>query len=144
MIGQFKQCEPRISNPGLVFERLGKATLRYRKDRMDYADFVWFILAEEDKANTTSHEYWFRILDQDGDGLISMFDLYQFYMEQLERLRLDGIETISFEDKLDEVLDRLGAATRSDPFELSKGIRLATLKSAKDVAQPILGRALES
>ena len=86
-----------------------------------------------------SHEYWFKVLDQDGDGLISLFDLQQFYMEQLIKLKSFNIEPISFEDKLDDVLDRWAAATHSQPTTLAKGIGLRTLKSAKEVAQPILG-----
>ena len=95
--------------------------------------------AEEDKTNGMSHEYWFKILDQDGDGIISIFDLHQFYIEQLIKLRSINIDPISFEDKLDDILDRLAAATNSDPLALAKGIRLSTLKAAKEVAQPILG-----
>ena len=104
---------------------------------MDYRDFVWFILAEEDKTDPTSIEYWFYILDQvnytvyesqttcmihrviehrtkertiiqDGDGLVSMYDLEQFYAEQLIIISRDNIEPISFHDKLTEILDRLG------------------------------------
>ena len=86
-----------------------------------------------------SHEYWFKVLDQDGDGIISIYDLHQFYIEQLIKLKSINIDPISFEDKLDDILDRLAAATNTDPTTLAKGIRLATLKAAKEVAQPILG-----
>ena len=75
-----------------VFERVWTLR-RYLEvpDKMDYRDFVWFILAEEDKTDPTSIEYWFYILDQvshrrafpreiitysqDGDGIVSMYDL---------------------------------------------------------------------
>ena len=48
-----------------VFERVWTLR-RYLEvpDKMDYRDFVWFILAEEDKTDPTSIEYWFYILDQ--------------------------------------------------------------------------------
>ena len=55
------------------------------------SDFIWFILAEEDKTNVMSMEYWFKILDQDGDGIVSLFDLQQFYTEQLIKLRSEYI-----------------------------------------------------
>lgn len=28
--------------------------------RMSYTEFVWFLLAEEDKTHPTAIEYWFR------------------------------------------------------------------------------------
>lgn len=30
--------------------------------RMSYTEFVWFLLAEEDKTHPTAIEYWFRYL----------------------------------------------------------------------------------
>ena len=45
---------------------------------------------------------------KDGDGLVSMYDLEQFYAEQLIIISRDNIEPISFHDKLTEILDRLG------------------------------------
>ena len=37
---------------------------------MAYADFVWFLLAEEDKQSPASIQYWFHVLDTNGDGII--------------------------------------------------------------------------
>ena len=37
-----------------------------------------------------------------------MYDLEQFYAEQLIIISRDNIEPISFHDKLTEILDRLG------------------------------------
>ena len=55
-------------------------------------------------------------------------------------LKQIDIEPIGFEDKLDEMLDRLAAAVGMDPTKLSFGISLSHLKKAKEIAQPILGR----
>ena len=38
--------------------------------KMDYKDFVWFVLSEEDKGNDISLDYWFRCIDLDDDGCL--------------------------------------------------------------------------
>uniref|UniRef100_A0A8C4N828 EF-hand domain-containing protein n=1 Tax=Eptatretus burgeri TaxID=7764 RepID=A0A8C4N828_EPTBU len=72
---------------------------------MSYADFVWFLISEEDKKSPTSIEYWFRCLDLDGDGVLSMFELESFYDEQCRRMEQLGIEPLPFSDCLCQMLD---------------------------------------
>uniref|UniRef100_A0A8C7ZJ42 Protein phosphatase 2, regulatory subunit B'', alpha n=1 Tax=Oryzias sinensis TaxID=183150 RepID=A0A8C7ZJ42_9TELE len=76
-----------------------------REGRMSYAEFVWFLISEEDKKNLTSIEYWFRCMDLDGDGVLSMFELEYFYEEQCERMERMGIEPLPFQDLLCQMLD---------------------------------------
>lgn len=76
-----------------------------REGRMSYAEFVWFLISEEDKKNPTSIEYWFRCMDTDGDGVLSMFELEFFYEEQCERMERMGIEPLPFQDLLCQMLD---------------------------------------
>ncbi|XP_014888453.1 serine/threonine-protein phosphatase 2A regulatory subunit B'' subunit alpha isoform X1 [Poecilia latipinna] len=76
-----------------------------REGRMSYAEFVWFLLSEEDKKNPTSIEYWYRCMDVDGDGVLSMFELEYFYEEQCERMERMGIEPLPFQDLLCQMLD---------------------------------------
>uniref|UniRef100_A0A3B3QDV5 Protein phosphatase 2 regulatory subunit B''alpha n=1 Tax=Paramormyrops kingsleyae TaxID=1676925 RepID=A0A3B3QDV5_9TELE len=76
-----------------------------REGRMSYAEFVWFLISEEDKKNPTSIEYWFRCMDLDGDGVLSMFELEFFYREQCERMETMGIEPLPFHDLLCQMLD---------------------------------------
>ncbi|KAM9354100.1 serine/threonine-protein phosphatase 2A regulatory subunit B'' subunit alpha [Pholidichthys leucotaenia] len=76
-----------------------------REGRMSYAEFVWFLISEEDKKNPTSVEYWFRCMDVDGDGVLSMFELEYFYEEQCERMERMGIEPLPFQDLLCQMLD---------------------------------------
>ncbi|XP_076013694.1 serine/threonine-protein phosphatase 2A regulatory subunit B'' subunit alpha isoform X2 [Genypterus blacodes] len=76
-----------------------------REGRMSYAEFVWFLISEEDKKNLTSVEYWFRCMDVDGDGVLSMFELEYFYEEQCERMERMGIEPLPFQDLLCQMFD---------------------------------------
>ncbi|XP_037049893.1 serine/threonine-protein phosphatase 2A regulatory subunit B'' subunit alpha [Bradysia coprophila] len=87
--------------------------------KMSYTEFVWFLLSEEDKTNPTAVEYWFRCMDLDGDGVLSMYELEYFYEEQQHRMESIGIETLPFEDCLCQMLDmikpmRPGYVTLSD------------------------------
>ena len=70
---------------------------------MSYTEFVWFLLSEEDKRHPTAIEYWFRCMDLDGDGVLSMYELEYFYEEQLQRMEQLGIETLPFDDCLCQV-----------------------------------------
>lgn len=65
-------------------------------EKMSYTEFVWFLLSEEDKLHPTAIEYWFRCMDIDGDGLLSMYELEYFYEEQMHRMEAIGIETLPF------------------------------------------------
>ncbi|NWI61973.1 P2R3A phosphatase, partial [Todus mexicanus] len=76
-----------------------------KEGRMSYADFVWFLISEEDKRSATSIEYWFRCMDLDGDGVLSMYELEYFYEEQCERMEVMGIEPLPFHDLLCQMLD---------------------------------------
>ena len=71
--------------------------------RITYTDFVWFLLSEEDKSNPTAVEYWFRCMDLDGDGVLSLYELEYFYEEQQQRMESIGIETLPFEDCICQV-----------------------------------------
>jgi hypothetical protein len=45
-----------------------------------------------------SVEYWFRCMDLDGDGVLSLYELEYCYEEQLQRMKSLGIEALPFED----------------------------------------------
>ena len=54
-------------------------------------------------VNVCSIEYWFRCMDLDGDGIISMYEMEYFYEEQVEKMEVLGIETLPFQDCLCQV-----------------------------------------
>ena len=55
-------------------------------DGMTYSDFVWFLLAEEDKQSNAALQYWFHALDCDSDGYLGTADMLFFYEEMQTRL----------------------------------------------------------
>ncbi|XP_053403494.1 serine/threonine-protein phosphatase 2A regulatory subunit B'' subunit beta-like isoform X1 [Mercenaria mercenaria] len=84
----------------------------FEEGKMSYPEFVWFLLSEEDKKHPTSIEYWFRCMDFDGDGLISMYEMEYFYEEQMQKMEALGIERLPFEDCLCQMLDLVQPESR--------------------------------
>ena len=58
------------------------------------------MISEEDKSSATSIDYWFRCLDLDGDGVVSIYEMQYFFEEQLERMEKMVTEPVRFEDCL--------------------------------------------
>ncbi|XP_002166391.3 serine/threonine-protein phosphatase 2A regulatory subunit B'' subunit beta isoform X1 [Hydra vulgaris] len=84
----------------------GGVTRNCIKDgKMTYEGFVWFILSEVDKNTQSGIEYWFRCMDLDGDGIISIYEMEHFYQDQLIKMSDMGIEALSFNDCLCQILD---------------------------------------
>uniref|UniRef100_A0A3P8XSG3 EF-hand domain-containing protein n=1 Tax=Esox lucius TaxID=8010 RepID=A0A3P8XSG3_ESOLU len=61
--------------------------------------------SSQKKTRKTLPEYWFRCMDTDGDGVLSMFELEFFYEEQCARMEAMGIEPLPFTDLLCQMLD---------------------------------------
>ncbi|XP_039262806.2 serine/threonine-protein phosphatase 2A regulatory subunit B'' subunit delta-like [Styela clava] len=81
-----------------------------RTQCMSYVDFVWFLISEEDKTTNISIEYWFRCMDLDGDGFISLYEMEYFYEEQIRKLELLDIEPLPFDDCACQILDMIHPA----------------------------------
>jgi serine/threonine-protein phosphatase 2A regulatory subunit B'' len=86
-------------------------------DRLDFKDFIWILMSEEDKSSVTSQKFWFRMLDIDDDGALSAFELEcavisqdqceracltsacrYFYKEQQHRMEVLSQEVVTFGD----------------------------------------------
>ncbi|KAF2078424.1 hypothetical protein CYY_000291 [Polysphondylium violaceum] len=92
--------------------------------KMSYQDFVWFILSEEDKTSDTSIEYWYKCLDTDGDGFLSLYEMEYFYQEQKQRLDYLNLDPPTFSDLLCQILDMI------KPKSIEK-ISISDLKKSK-------------
>ncbi|KAJ7979847.1 Serine/threonine-protein phosphatase 2A regulatory subunit B'' subunit alpha [Quillaja saponaria] len=76
--------------------------------KMGYEDFVYFMLAEEDKSSEPSLEYWFKCIDLDGNGVLTRNEMLFFYEEQLHRMECMAQEPVLFEDILCQIVDMIG------------------------------------
>ncbi|KAG0342899.1 Serine/threonine-protein phosphatase 2A regulatory subunit B'' subunit alpha [Podila humilis] len=97
------------------------SSCRPQNYRMTYKGFIWFLLAETDKQTVTSIEYWFRCMDLDGDGILTVFELEQLFKEQAARMSILGMESFGFRDAICQMQDLVS------PRE-SGWVRLADLK----------------
>ena len=73
----------------LIIHRIFSSVVRRPgcpEDRMDFRDFVVFFIAEVNKSSPTATEYWFRCLDLDGDGVVSLYEIDAFFQPQRGRL----------------------------------------------------------
>ncbi|TYI70965.1 hypothetical protein E1A91_D08G260700v1 [Gossypium mustelinum] len=75
--------------------------------KMGYEDFVYFILAEEDKSSEPSLEYWLKCIDLDGNGVLTRNEMQFFYEEQLHRMECMAQEPVFFEDILCQIMDMI-------------------------------------
>ncbi|RNC50166.1 protein phosphatase 2 (formerly 2A), regulatory subunit B, partial [Trypanosoma cruzi] len=100
-----------------------------KSEKLDFEDFVYFCLSEEDKNNSPAVYYWFKVLDVDGDGILSGYELYEFYRENHQRF-LEFSESpegdLSYADMMCQMIDMMG-------FSLSKenqfGLTLSDLRA---------------
>ncbi|KAJ3332146.1 hypothetical protein HDU76_001133 [Blyttiomyces sp. JEL0837] len=68
---------------------------------LGFKEFVTFILSVEDKTTDSGLDYWFRVLDLDGDGVLSLLELETFWEHQQIRLP----EHYKIEDFFSMILD---------------------------------------
>lgn len=71
----------RVYNPKVVDRIFAEIPRPFRSNvpgKMGYKDFIPFILAEEDKDSDPALDYFFALMDVDGDGYISTDDIMHF------------------------------------------------------------------
>jgi Ca2+-binding EF-hand superfamily protein len=109
--GDLERYYPEQTANDLVVQRIfagaGRRLASKVKDRMTYDDFVFFCIAEEDKTSQRAIRYWFRILDTDGDGILSGYELAAFYDITKKRLEQLTGEAIAFPDVMCQIADML-------------------------------------
>ncbi|KAJ2376333.1 Serine/threonine-protein phosphatase 2A regulatory subunit B'' subunit alpha [Coemansia sp. RSA 2611] len=114
-------------------KRKAKAGSRYDQNvrlsdcRMTYCDFIWFLLSEIDKTSPTAIEYWFRCLDLDGDGVLTVYELEYFYDEQYSRMEEEMSGDVIMLDDLMCQLNDLIRPEKNGLFTL-KDLRRAPAK----------------
>lgn len=96
-----------------IFSQVPRKFTSTVEGKMGYEDFVYFILAEEDKSSEPSLEYWFKCIDLDGNGIITRNEMQFFYEEQLHRMECMAQEPVLFEDILCQIIDMIGPENES-------------------------------
>ncbi|XP_044482894.1 serine/threonine protein phosphatase 2A regulatory subunit B''beta-like [Mangifera indica] len=96
-----------------VFSQVARKFTSKVEGKMGYEDFVYFILAEEDKSSQSSLEYWFKCIDLDGNGVLTRNEMQFFYEEQLHRMECMAQEPVLFEDILCQIIDMTGPENES-------------------------------
>ncbi|KAE8728506.1 protein prenyltransferase alpha subunit repeat-containing protein 1-like isoform X1 [Hibiscus syriacus] len=90
-----------------IFSQVPRKFTGKVEGKMGYEDFVYFILAEEDKSSEPSLEYWFKCIDLDGNEVITRNEMQFFYEEQLHRMECMAQGPVLFEDILCQMIDMI-------------------------------------
>jgi len=90
-----------------IFQMIKRSGSALEDGKMDYKEFVWFILSEEDKGNDVGLDYWFRCVDLDDDGCLQKNEMLYFYEEQLHRMECLAQEPVLFEDVICQMHDMI-------------------------------------
>jgi len=83
----------------------GRKLLSPIPGKMNYLDFVIFLISEVDKNNDVALEYWFNVIDLDCDGLLTTFEIEWFFEEQKQRIQSLSQELITFPDIMCQLID---------------------------------------
>ena len=94
---------------------------------MGYADFIWFILSEEDKTTNAALYYWFRACDLNGDDFLTQDELMWFYEEQSGRMECLSQEAVTFDDIWAQMQDMLNP-------EYPNAFTMRDLKRSRELA----------
>uniref|UniRef100_A0A7E5A0H1 EF-hand domain-containing protein n=1 Tax=Panagrellus redivivus TaxID=6233 RepID=A0A7E5A0H1_PANRE len=102
----FSPAVTRIPSQQAAARKNGRGPVKEERiETIGFEEFVAFLLAEEDKRHPTSIEYWFRCLDLDGDGIISMYEMELFYDDIVAKIHQKGFETLAFSDVANQLID---------------------------------------
>ncbi|MBA0832933.1 hypothetical protein Goarm_017285, partial [Gossypium armourianum] len=105
-----------------IFSQVPRKFTSKVEGKMGYEDFVYFILAEEDKSSEPSLEYWFKCIDLDGNGILTRNEMQFFYEEQLHRMECMAQEPVLFEDILCQIIDMIKPELVNSNLENCAGI----------------------
>ncbi|CCW63943.1 unnamed protein product [Phytomonas sp. EM1] len=114
-----------------IFSGVGRRIRCEVEGYIGYEDFVWFCLSEEDKSTPQAIRYWFRILDLDGDGILSIYEMQTFYNMLMEKISFVGENAVCFEDVIRQVFDMI----RCPEY---RGLTLADLLNDPEAAHVLL------
>ena len=90
-------------------------------DTVTFFDFVYFIMAVEDKKTETALRLWYKVCDLDDDGIISFHELDQLYKMQKEKEEKNGMDPVPYRYVLSQMLDLVG--------EVTDGITMSQLRA---------------
>nr|KAJ3420478.1 hypothetical protein HK105_005619 [Polyrhizophydium stewartii] len=64
-----------------------RSTKNGQERRMDFREFIPFLLSVVEKTTDSALTYWFHCLDTDADGVLSFMELELFWSCQIKRIR---------------------------------------------------------
>jgi len=94
----------------LFVQRVFETSQTYNGE-MDYKKYIEFVLAMENPASKPSFDFFWKILDINGDGLLTPFVVKLFYREVQAKLQENGFDPIKTEDVVMEVFDMVNPDT---------------------------------
>lgn len=91
-----------------IFSGAARCRAATEQGKMNLAEFTWFMLSEEDKTSMRAIEYWFRVIDTDMNGIITVKEVEEFYEESISRLQHLNQDVMSLEEVISQVSDMTG------------------------------------
>ena len=73
-------------------------------------------------THTHSIEYWFRCMDLDGDGVLSLYELVYLYEEVLQKLQELNVDCLSIENTVCQILDMVNPREQGQLLEPDKAV----------------------
>lgn len=70
-------------------------------------DWIYFIMNYEDMTSNRAIEFWFKLIDLDGDSVIRYHEIQAFFNIQIDRLKSHYLEEPKFEDWLCQMNDAI-------------------------------------